>query len=192
MAIRKEHWISPEEYLEIDRASTDVKYEYMDGHMYAMAGGTRNHARVAMNLGTIIDTHLGDGPCRAYSSDVRAQVSESKYFFPDLTVTCSPEDMLGDEDIIYFPRLVVEVLSPSTETRDRGKKFKAYQRCPSVEEYVLIKTEYQEVEIFNRQGDIWTYRRFGPGQEVEFLSIGLTISIAALYSRTDVPTQEPE
>jgi len=192
MAIRREHWISLEEYLKIDRASPDVKYEYMDGHIYAMAGGTRNHARVAMNLGTIIDTHLGDRPCRAYSSDVRVQVSESKYFFPDLTVTCSSEDMRGDEDIIYFPRLIVEVLSPSTETRDRGKKFKAYQKCPSVEEYVLIKTECQEVEIYNRQGDIWTYRQFGPGQEVELLSISLTIPIAALYSRTDVPEQEPD
>src|SRR2546421_10097943 len=100
--------------------------------------------------------------------------------------------MAGEVDIIYSPRLVVEVLSPSTETRDRGKKFKAYQKCPSVEEYVLIKTEYQEVEIYNRQSDIWTYRQFGPGQEVEFLSIGLTIPITALYRRTDVPEQEPE
>lgn len=192
MAIRKEHWISLDEYLEIDRASTDVKYEYMDGHMYAMAGGTRNHARIAMNLSTIVDAHLGDGPCRAYSSDVRAKVSESKYLLPDLTVSCSPEDMPGDEDIIYFPCLVVEVLSPSTETRDRGEKFKAYQKCSSIEEYVLIRTAYQEVEIYNRQGDIWTYRRFEPGQEVVLLSIGLTIPIAELYRRTDVSEQEPD
>ncbi len=187
MAVQREHWISPEEYLAIDRASPDVKYEYIDGHMYAMAGGSRNHARIAMNLGAIVDAHLGDGPCRAYSSDVRAKVSESKYLLPDLTVTCSPEDMPGDDDIIYFPRLVVEVLSPSTENRDRGKKLKAYQKCSSVEEYVLIRTEYQEVEIYNRQGEIWTYR-----QEVELLSIGLTIPIAALYRRTDVPEQEPD
>jgi len=192
MAVQREQWISPEEYLAIDRASPDVKYEYMDGHMYAMAGGSRNHARIAMNLGTIVDAHLGDGPCRAYSSDVRAKVSESKYLLPDLTVTCSPEDMPGEEDMIYSPRLVVEVLSPSTEAHDRGKKFKAYQKCPSIEEYVLIRTEYQEVEIYNRHGDIWTYRRFGPGQEVELLSINLSIPIAALYSRTDVPEPDPE
>src|SRR5260370_6739929 len=181
MAVQREQWISPEEYLAIDRASPDVKYEYMDGHMYAMAGGSRNHARIAMNLGAIVDAHLGDGPCRAYSSDVRAKVSENKYLLPDFTVTCSPEDMPGEEDMIYSPRLVVEVLSPSTEARDRGKKFRAYQKCPSVEEYALIRTEYQEVEIYNRHGDIWTYRRFGPGQEVELLSINLTIPIADLY-----------
>jgi Uma2 family endonuclease len=192
MAVRKEHWISPEEYLEIDRASTDVKYEYMDGQMYAISGGTRNHGRIAMNLAAIVDAHLGDGPCRAYASDVRVQVAESKYYYPDLTVTCNPEDMSGDEDMIYFPRLVVEVLSPSTETRDRGEKFRAYQKCPSIEEYVLIRTEYQEVEIFNRQGDIWTYRRFEPGQDVELRSISLTIPLAVLYRRTDVPEQEPD
>jgi Uma2 family endonuclease len=152
-----------------------------------MSGGTRNHGRIAMNLAAIVDAHLEDGPCRAYSSDVRVQIAESKYYYPDLTVTCSPEDMSGDEDMIYFPRLVVEVLSPSTEARDRSEKFRAYQKCPSIEEYVLIRTEYQEVEIYNRQGDIWTYRRFGSGQEVELLSIGLTIPLAALYRRTDVP-----
>ncbi len=192
MAVRKEHWISPEEYLKIDRASVDIKYEYMDGQMYAMSGGTRNHGRIAMNLAAIVDAHLGDGPCRAYSSDIRVQVAESKYYYPDLTVTCNPEDMSGDEDMIYFPRLVVEVLSPSTETRDRGEKFRAYQKCLSIEEYVLIRTEYQEVEIFNRQGDIWTYRRFEPGQDIELRSIGLIIPLAAIYRRTDVPGQEPD
>jgi Uma2 family endonuclease len=94
--------------------------------------------------------------------------------------------------MIYFPRLVVEVLSPITETRDRSEKFRAYQKCPSIEEYVLIRTAYQEVEIFNLQGDIWTYRRFEPGQEVELRSISLTIPLAALYRRTDVPEQEPD
>lgn len=143
-----------------------------------------------MNLGTIVDTHLGDGPCCAYSSDVRVQIAERKYFFPDLTVTCNPEDMPGGEDIIYFPRLIVEVLSPSTEMRDRGKKFKAYQKCASIEEYMLIRTIYQHVEIYNRHGDIWIYREFRPGQDIELRSIGFTIPLAALYSRTDVPANK--
>ena len=193
MAVRKERWISPEEYLEIDRASTDVKYEYMDGQMYAMAGGTVNHAEIALNLIIALREHLGDGPCHAFSSDVRVQVAEEKYYYPDATVSCNPEDwQQGANDIVRTPRLVVEVLSPSTESFDRGKKFRTYQACPSIEEYVLIRTAYQEGEIFNRQGDIWTYRRFGPGQEVELLSIGLTIPLAALYRRTDVPEQEPD
>lgn len=193
MAVRKEHWISPEEYLKIDRASTDVKYEYMDGQMYAMAGGTVNHAEIALNLIIALREHLGDGPCHAFSSDVRVQVAEEKYYYPDVTVSCNSEDWRqGANDIVRTPRLVVEVLSPSTESFDRGRKFRTYQACPSIEEYVLIRTAYQEVEIFNRQGDIWTYRRFEPGQDVELLSIGLTIPLAALYRRTDVLEQEPD
>lgn len=193
MAVQKEHWISPEEYLKIDRASTDVKYEYMDGQMYAMSGGTVNHAEIALNLLIALREHLGDGPCHAFSSDVRAQVAEEKYYYPDVTVSCNPEDwQQGANDIVRTPRLVVEVLSPSTESFDRGRKFRTYQACPSIEEYVLIRTEYQEVEIFNRQGDIWTYRRFEPGQDIELRSIGLTIPLAALYRRTDVPEQEPD
>jgi Uma2 family endonuclease len=193
MAIRKEHWISPEEYLQIDRASADVKYEYMDGQMYAMSEGTVNHAEIALNLIIALREHLGSGPCHAFSSDVRVQVAEEKYYYPDVTVSCNPEDwQQGINDIVRTPRLVVEILSPSTESFDRGKKFRTYQACPSIEEYVLIRTAYQEVEIFNRQGDIWTYRRFEPGQEVELLSIGLAIPLAALYRRTDVPELEPD
>lgn len=194
MALRKEHWISPEEYLEIDRASIDLKYEYMDGQMYAMAGGTVNHAEIALNLIIALRAHLGNGPCHAFSSDVRVRVAEEKYYYPDVTVSCDAEDwQRGANDIVRTPRLVVEVLSPSTEFFDRGKKFRTYQACPSVEEYVLIRTKYQEVEIFNRQqGHIWTYRRFELGQEVELRSIGLTIPLAAIYSRTDVPEGEPD
>jgi Uma2 family endonuclease len=191
MALPKERWISPEEYLDIDRASADVKYEYMDGQMYAMAGGTFNHAEIALNLIMSLREHLGNGPCRASSSDVRVQVAERKYYYPDATVSCNPEDwQQGTNDIVRTPRLVVEVLSPSTEKRDRGEKLRAYQKCPSIEEYVLIRTEYQDVEIFNRDGHFWTYRQFGPGEDVELRSIDLTIPIAALYRRTDVP--EPE
>src|SRR2546423_11084822 len=190
MALQREHWVSVEEYLAIDRASTDVKYEYMDGHMYAMSGGTIDHAEIAANLFFLLRRYLQGKACRAFSSDVRVQVAEKKYYYPDVTVSCNPEDwQQGTHDIVRTPRLVVEVLSPSTESFDRGRKFRIYQACPSIEEYVLIRTEYQEVELYNRHGDIWTYRRFRPGQEVEFLSIGLTIPIAALYRRTNVPEQ---
>jgi len=124
MAVQRERWISPEEYLEIDRASIDVKYEYMDGHMYAMSGGTVNHAEIALNVLITLRAHLGNGPCHAFSSDVRVQVAEKKYYYPDVTVSCNTEDwQQGTNDIVHTPRLVVEVLSPSTESFDRGKKF---------------------------------------------------------------------
>jgi Uma2 family endonuclease len=192
MALRREHWISPEEYLEIDRASTDIKYEYVDGHMYAMAGGTVEHAEIAMNLIACLRAYLEKGPCHTFSSDVRVQVAEKKYFYPDVTVSCNPEDSQRGVDIIRSPRLVVEVLSPSTEFRDRREKFRFYRACPSIQEYVLISSEHQEVEIYNRQGDIWAYRHFEPGQEVTFMSIDFTVPMETLYRFTDVPEQEAE
>lgn len=193
MAVRKEHWISPEEYLKIDRASTDVKYEYMDGLMYAMSGGTVNHAEIALNLIIALREHLGDGPCHAFSSDIRVQVAEEKYYYPDVAVSCNPEDWQQDaNDIVRTPRLVVEVLSPSTESFDRGKKFRVYQACSSIEEYVLISTTHQMVEIYRRQGELWTYQQIGPGQQVELVSIGFALPIADLYVNTDVQEREAE
>jgi Uma2 family endonuclease len=191
MALRREDFITPEEYLEIDRASQDVKYEYIDGHMYAMSGGTADHARITYNMANLLDAHLENGSCRFFQSDVRVQVAEKKYFYPDVTVSCDPEDQQGSIDIVHFPRLIVEVLSSSTEACDRRKKFIAYQACPSVQEYVLVNTQCQMVEVFRRQadGEIWLYRQFRPGQKVELVSIAFTFPTAALYRLTDVPTE---
>ena len=191
MAVRHEHWISPEEYLEIDRASIDVKYEYTDGHMYAMSGGTAEHAEIAINMIAILKAHL-QGSCRVLSSDVRVQVAERKYYYPDVSVSCHPEDKQKGIDIIRYPRLVIEVLSPSTETNDRGKKFRSYKACSSIQEYVLINSQHQEVEIYHRQGDMWTYHQYESGQEINLASIRLTISLADIYRDVNVPEQEPE
>jgi Uma2 family endonuclease len=120
MAVQREHWISPEEYLEIDRASLNRKYEYENGRIYAMSGGTAEHAEIAINLIAILKAHL-QGSCRVLSSDVRVQVAEQKYYYPDVSVSCHPEDKQKGIDIVCYPCLVIEVLSPSTETNDRGK-----------------------------------------------------------------------
>jgi Uma2 family endonuclease len=195
MAIQHEHWISPEEYLEIDRASLDVKYEYIDGHMYAMSGGTIDHAQIAMNLIRALADHFQGRSCRVFSSDVRVQVAEKKYFYPDVTVSCNPEDwQQGNVDIIRFPRLAIEVLSPSTEARDRRKKSVSYQACPTVQEYALINTQYQMVEIFRRHvdGNLWLYHQYGPSQEAKLASVKLTIPLAEIYRLTDIPELEAE
>jgi Uma2 family endonuclease len=192
MAVQRDHWISPEEYLQIDRASLDVKYEYIDGQMYAMSGGTVEHAQIAMNMIRALADHLQSGACRVFSSDVRVQVMGKKYFYPDVTVSCDSADMQRGVDIIRTPRLVVEVLSPGTEANDRGQKFRYYKACPSIQEYVLISTQYQEVEIYRRQGEIWTYQQFEPGQEVQLASVDLTIPLTDLYRLTDIPEQEAE
>jgi Uma2 family endonuclease len=188
-----EFWISPEEYLEIDRASLDVKYEYIDGQMYAMSGGTIDHAQIAMNLIRALGDHFQGKSCRVFSSDVRVQVADKKYFYPDVTVSCNPEDwQQGDFDIIRFPRLAIEVLSPSTEARDRRKKAPSYQACPTIQEYALVNTQYQMVEVFRRyaNGNMWLYKCYGPNQEIELASVKLMIPLSDVYRLTDVPEQE--
>lgn len=197
MLFPRERWFSPEEYLEIDRAS-DLKHEYDCGRIYAMAGGTQAHARIAYNMANLLDAHFANTPCRFFLSDVRVQVAEEKYYYPDVTVTCSPEDIEDSLDMIRAPRLIVEVLSPSTEYKDRSTKLRAYQACRSVEECILISTRQQLVEIYRRlpptdlpqipRGD-WAYRQYGPGEKVELISIRLTFPIEALYRLTDVPEQ---
>lgn len=188
MAVQHEHWISPEEYLEIDRASPDIKYEYEDGHMYAMSGGTVEHARIAQNMINALDTYFGEGPCRVFSSDVRVQVTEKKYYYPDVTVSCNPEDSQRGIDIIRSPRLVMEVLSPSTETRDRRRKLITYQACPSIQECLLVSTQLQMVEVFRRhtESNIWVYQQFGPAQEIELPSIHFTLPMTTLYRLTGI------
>jgi Uma2 family endonuclease len=200
MALPHERWLSPEEYLEIDRAS-DIKYEYESGHIYAMAGGTQAHARIAYNMANLLDACLTDKPCRFFQSDVKVQVAEDKYYYPDVTVTCNPEDIQDSLDTIRAPHLIVEVLSPSTEYKDRGRKLRAYQACASVKECVLISTRQQAIEIYRRipsteilripQGD-WAYRQYGPGETVELVSISLTFPLEALYRLTDVPEQQAD
>lgn len=187
-----EFWISPEEYLEIDRASLDVKYEYIDGQMYAMSGGTIDHAQIAMNLIRALGDHFQGKSCRVFSLDVRVQVADKKYFYPDVTVSCNPEDwQQGNLDIIRFPRLAIEVLSPSTEARDR-RKTPSYQACPTIQEYALVNTQYQMVEVFQRyaNGNMWLYKCYGPNQEIELASVKLMIPLSDVYRLTDVPEQE--
>jgi Uma2 family endonuclease len=191
MAVQHKHWIDPEEYLEIDRASLNVRYEYEDGCMYAMSGGTAEHAEIAINLIAILKAYL-QGSCRVLSSDVRVQVAEQKYYYPDVSVSCHPEDKQKGIDIVRYPRLVIEVLSPGTETNDRGKKFRSYKACSSIQEYVLISSQHQEVEVFHRQGDMWAYHQYESGQEINLASIGLTISLADVYRDVNVSEQEPE
>ena len=195
MVLEHRHFITSEEYLEIDRASQDMKYEYIDGHMYAMSGGTINHGQIAYNMANLVHTHLTSKACRFFQSDVRFQVAEGKYLHPDISVSCNPEDwQQGDADTIRFPCLVVEVLSPSTEVRDRRVKWKFYQACPSIQEYVLVNTQCQLVEVFRRQadGNTWLYQQFRPGQEVSLVSVGLKFPLAALYNFTGVPVEEEE
>ena len=189
MALQLEHWISLEEYHEMERTS-EVKLEYSDGRVYAMSGGTYNHSRIAINMTSKLDAYLIDKTCKVANSDLKVFPlgDENPSYFPDVTVTCSPDDYRGDSTAIRSPRLIIEVLSPSTVYKDRGEKLRVYKSCPSTDEYVMISTRRQEVEVYRRESaNEWKDVLYTADQHVTLVSIGLTMSVAEIYAQTDVP-----
>ena len=176
-----------EEYLELEENSA-VKHEYIDGHVYAMAGGTVDHGIIAVNAVAVLRPLLRGGPCRVYNSDVKVRLGPRRFVYPDVSVSCDERDRAdGRATFISHPRLVIEVLSPTTADYDRGDKFEMYRALPSLEEYVLISTEQPAVEVRSRRDDReWHRTVFGPEDEVLLPSIGVSIPIAALYEDIDL------
>jgi Uma2 family endonuclease len=181
------------EWHELERTS-EVKHEYIDGYVYAMAGGSAAHSLVAVNVASALNAAFGEGPCIAYNSDMATQVSESRFTYADVVVSCSARDQATRElTEVVEPRVVFEVLSDSTEAKDRGRKSDDYRRCPSLQEYVLIGTQYQRVEVYRRTEDGWgIFRFYGAEDDLVLTSISVRIPVAALYRRTDVPEMTPE
>ena len=131
---------------------------------------------------------LDDSPCNVYNSDVAARLSPTCYTYPDATVTCDERDQATpDETEIQSPRVVIEVLSESTEAYNRGDKFALYRACLTVQEYVLVSTKCHAVEVFHRALKGWEYQAYGPDDEVELVSIGVRFPVTVLYRRTTVP-----
>ncbi|HWS83446.1 MAG TPA: Uma2 family endonuclease [Ktedonobacteraceae bacterium] len=181
-------FMSVDEWRDLERHSHDIKHEYINGQVYAMAGGSRAHGRISSNAVRTLEDALDDSPCNVYNSDVAARLSPTCYTYPDATVTCDERDQATpDETEIQSPRVIVEVLSDSTEAYNRGEKFALYRACPTVQEYVLVATKYHAVEVFHRTLKGWEYQAYGPGDEVELASIGVRFPLAMLYRRTTVP-----
>lgn len=173
--------MSVEDYLTLDRSSAEARYEYIDGYVYMLAGGTADHSSISINLTSLLHSLLRNGHCRVYNSDLKVRLSHNRYVYPDASVSCDQRDR-GSIDTVQFPRLVVEVLSSSTEAYDRGRKFAFYRACPTVQEYVLIDTQHQAVEVYRRQSEtLWTLHPFGPGDQVELASLNVSFPITELY-----------
>jgi Uma2 family endonuclease len=176
------------EYLALEEQS-QVRHEYVDGQVYAMAGGSQRHNRIALNVASGLLSALRGKPCQVFINDVRLNIArDNAYYYPDVMVACgATERVAGDENSLSDPVLVVEVLSPGTESTDRREKLAAYRRLPTLLEYVLVNQDRQQVEIYRRQGDIgWGYLSFEVGETVELESTGLSVPIATWYDGTDV------
>jgi Uma2 family endonuclease len=181
--------MSVDEWRALERGSAEIRHEYIDGYVYAMAGGTLANNRIASNAVRILEDALGDGLCSAFSEEVATRIAENRYTYPDVVVTCEGSGVASRSITeIGAPRIVFEALSESTERYDRSLKAAYYRECPTLEEYVLVSTEYQAVEVYRRASTGWgMFQVYGPGDEIELTSIGVRFSLAALYRRTDVP-----
>ncbi len=174
----KYHWISEQDYLEGERIST-IRHEYIDGDVYAMAGASKNHDRIAGNIFRKFGEHLENTPCEPFSSDMKVKVGKN-YFYPDVIVVC--EDKTEDEYYTESPIIIVEVLSRSTRRTDQSFKRLAYQNLPSLQEYVLIEQDFVDVEICRRERH-WQSEHYYLGDEVHFAAIDLRLPVEAIYAR---------
>ena len=173
-------------YLETERRAK-LKHEYVAGEVFAMAGASKVHGTLALNAAIALRGHLRGQPCGVWMADMKVRVREdSAYYYPDVVVTCAASDLAADapKDFVEAPRLVVEVLSDSTEPVDRREKLLSYRRLPSLEEYVLIDQNKLWVEVYRRAGTGWTHGIYGVGEAVQLQSIGLEVALSELYADT--------
>ncbi len=165
-------------------AMSPVKHEFLGGHVWAMAGGTPEHAAVAVNVSTLLSVALRGRPCRVYSSDLRIRVMATGLgTYPDVTVVCgSPQFDLQDANghTVVNPTVVVEILSPSTEDYDRGEKLAHYQRIDSLEEIVLVAHSERRVHVWRRQGATWVEQIFSSGA-ANLESVSCTLPLDEIY-----------
>ncbi len=177
-------FMSVQDYLLLDNASQDVRYEYVDGQLRMLAGGSLHHSRIAFNFAKLLDDRLSDGPCAVYNSDTRVQLAAGRYVYPDLTVTCDEREA---DDMIRYPRVIVEVLSPSTEAFDRGLKFALYRACLTVEEYVLVDSSRKTVEVYSKEEAGWLYAAYSAGETVVLRNLNMRFAVDVLYNKVHLP-----
>lgn len=170
------------EYMRFEESS-NVKHEFLDGQIYAMAGGTPEHAALAAAVIGFLFPALRGGPCTAYDADLRVRTPSGLATYPDVTIVCGPiQRDPGDEQAITNPTLIVEVLSRSTEEYDRGDKFEHYKSVPSVREYVLVSHRERRLEVWSRgQDDGWTCSLVHDGGVARLTSIDAVLAVRDLY-----------
>jgi Uma2 family endonuclease len=182
--------LTPAEYLAIERKA-EFKSEYYAGEMFAMAGATYPHNSVKDNLIGELQAQFKGGPCRTLSSDQRVKVPKTGlYTYPDIVVICEPPQFEDEEfDTLLNPRVIIEVLSESTETYDRGTKARHYKRISFLKEYILVSQQEPFVERMVRQDDgSWKVTEFaGLDAMLEFISVPAKVALAEIYRGVEFP-----
>ena len=179
--------ITEADYLATDYAS-DVKLEYYHGQVVAMAGGSPNHNTISLNIAAELRSALRGRPCQVFGSDQKLRTLTGAYFYPDVTVACPPEFEGERRDILTNPVVVMEVLSPSTEARDRGVKFEQLRTIASLREVLFVSQDRRSVERYARHPGGWLLTSFGPdNSEFELSSIQVTLKMDEVYLNVEFP-----
>jgi Uma2 family endonuclease len=185
-AVSRVHVYTYAEYLAHESVS-NVKHEFFDGEIYAMAGGLLAHAALAMSVGAALVAAARGGPCVVFSSDLKVRaLATGLTAYPDVTVICGPAetDPLSDH-VVINPTLVVEVTSPSTEDWDRGEKLDSYKTIPSLRECVIVSHRDRRIEVHRREADGgWTTTAAGRGEAVTLTSLACTLAVDEIYGET--------
>ena len=170
------------DYLAWEAEQTE-RHEFVGGETFAMAGAEDRHVTVTMNVGFALRQHLAGTPCRTFITDMRLHVAAlGNYFYPDIMVTCSAAD-LASPMAKSEPKLIVEVLSPSTAAYDRGLKFSHYRNLPSLQEYVLIDIDTRAVDCYMLGTDgLWVLHPFAANETVTLASVALQVTAAQLFA----------
>ena len=183
-------YLTPEEYLAIERAA-EYKSEYYAGEMFALAGASRRHNLVTLNLGAELRGRLKGKPCISFANDMRVKVDLlGKYAYPDVVVACGePLFESTDQDTLLNPTVIVEVLSESTEAYDRGRKFEHYRKIESLMEYILVAQDQYRIEQYLRQSDgRWIFTEIaGVDTTLVLSSIGCEIPLNEIYHLVELP-----
>jgi Uma2 family endonuclease len=181
--------LTPDEYLEAERQS-EIRHEYFDGQVIAMAGASRAHGLLVTNLVALLRPNVRGTGCQLFSSDMKVKLAtRNRFFYPDLLLTCDPRDRDNDY-FVQYPKLVIEVLSESTEAFDRGVKFRDYGELMSLEEYVLVSQHERLVERFTRKDDgSWRLDRYANDDRLHLESLDCMIDLDAVYEDVTLPTE---
>ena len=180
---------SLEQYMTLLR-NNEQRLEYDHGEIYALAGSSANHAAISANMWRALDDALGEeSDCRAYMVDRVVRLTADVLVMPDVVVTCEKADQ-DDAFFLDSPRLIVEVLSKSTEARDRTYKLLRYQSKQSIQEIVFISQYVQHVEVITRTPSGWEYREYGHEEEIPLASLNMTIQVSDIYRRLSIPIEK--
>ncbi|GAB4024005.1 Uma2 family endonuclease [Spirosoma koreense] len=191
---RQSHRYTIDEYLALEEKS-EVRHEFYNGEIYAMAGGTVNHNLLIDNVKDLIKGYTKHKGCRVFSENMKVDVLTGMYMpYPDLVLTCHPFDLRGDNQVIRQPRLLVEVLSKSTARNDRGFKWQRYRKMPSLWYYMLVDQYSMTVELFSRIEETaeWINTIYeAPEDVIAFPRLGFDLSVGAIYDGIElIPEDE--